>query len=358
MKKVNPLWIALFFMILTIALIILAVSRISINFSDNVTTVSAFGRHNLSFRVFYIENNIFTQNPISPHKYFMMSYTDYIEIDSRFSASFSEEMQINYTYRAEKRFVIRPMGSDRIVFEQRIPITEMSGETFANQLYFAAEAGQPGGVYTIFPKDHIEPYFEFVADQARQMAEGNIIAQGVRGFSAELFVEFTYIIRAPEFGLDETITQGYRIPLTTEFYTLSTTGVSNFEWINNIASDDTAITLPSVIIFVAVFSGSVFGLFYTIKLLMSDPNEHRREADNILKKYSHEIVIYDKPVNLEKYETMVVSDFRELLKLAINLNKHIMCYRNRMRTDFVVIVDDYACLYVIDYNESSTQNET
>ena len=350
--KTGLWWATLLFLFMIALLVVLAVSRLFVYFSNNGNIVSASGHHNLSFRVFYLENDLFAESTIPPHLYFLMSFTDFIEIDSRFSVSFSEEMQIYYTYRAEKRFVIRPMGGDRVVFEESFPMTEISGETFADRLYFNAEVGEPGGVYTIFPKDHIAPYFEFVADQARQMAEENVIAQGIRGFSAELLVEFTYTVRAPEFGLSETITQGYRIQLTAELYTLSMTGAPSFEWSGNIASvHDSEITLPTVIFFVALFSGSIFGLLYTIKLMTSDSNKYRREADSILKKYSHEIVVYDKPVDLTKYEPMAVSDFRELLKLAINLNKHIMCYKNRTRTDFVVIVDDYACLYVINYNE-------
>jgi len=40
----------------------------------------------------------------------------------------------------------------------------------ASGIYFNAENnGGPSGTYTIFPKDHIEPYFEFVANQYRKM---------------------------------------------------------------------------------------------------------------------------------------------------------------------------------------------
>ena len=87
-----------------------------------------------------------------------------------------------------------------------------------------------------------------------------------------------------------------------------------------------------------------------MKMSKANPNKYRQEADDILKKYAYEIVVYNKPVDLTKYEPMVVQEFGELLKLAINLNKHIMCYRDEVRTEFVVIVDGYACLYMISYN--------
>jgi len=33
------------------------------------------------------------------------------------------------------------------------------------------------------------------------------------------------------------------------------------------------------------------------------------------------------------------------VKLVINLNKHIMCFKDENRAEFVVIIDDFACCY-------------
>lgn len=349
------MWGAFLFLIILLALTIAAVGRLTVYFSEGAI-VSASGRQNLSFRVFYLENDIFTENPIPMHKYFLMSYTDYVEISSSFTANFSEEMDIHYSYIAEKRMVIQPLGSDRVVFEYFLPMSYASGEVTADSLYFSGENdGGPGGTYVISPRDYIVMYIEFIEDQARQMRDENAVARGLRGFSAELLVDFTYIVRAPDFSLRETVTQGYRIPLTTELYIPSLTGTSNFEWSDSIDLHDAPVTLQMITVFVVMFTGSTFGLTYCIRKLMSSPNKYRQEADYILKKYSHEIVVYDKPVDLNKYEPMAVRDFSELLKLAINLNKHIMCYKNRTRTEFVTIVDDYACIYVINYNGNGTK---
>jgi len=46
---------------------------------------------------------------------------------------------------------------------------------------------------------------------------------------------------------------------------------------------------------------------------------------------------------------MTVKEFVDLLKLAINLNKHIMCYKNSTKTQFVIIIDGYACFYEVNY---------
>jgi hypothetical protein len=48
----------------------------------------------------------------------------------------------------------------------------------------------------------------------------------------------------------------------------------------------------------------------------------------IFKKYAAEIVTSDVPLILDNYRLVPVGVFQELLKLAINLNKHIMCCHN------------------------------
>lgn len=205
-EKLPKWWGILLFSIILLALLIVAVSFLFSHFrGDNI--VSASGRQHLDFRVFYLDNDIFSDNPIPQNLDFLMSYTDYIEIDSGFTANFSEETAIYYSYLAEKRLVFRHTGTadanlNRIVYEEIFTLSEASGEVTANRLYFEAENnGEPGGSYTIFPKEHVVTYLEFIEDQARQMETANMIAQGFRGFSAELWVDFTYTIYAPGFEM-------------------------------------------------------------------------------------------------------------------------------------------------------------
>jgi len=51
---------------------------------------------------------------------------------------------------------------------------------------------------------------------------------------------------------------------------------------------------------------------------------------------------------------MPVGDFSDLLRLAINLSKHIMCYHNDTMAEFVVIVEDSAYCYKINYDSADT----
>lgn len=349
----TTLFFTITFFVLILAMIFAAVIYLSSYFDEGII-VSASGRKTLNFRVFYLENDIFDENPIPSNLNFLMSYTDFIEIENSFAVDFSEEKDIYYSYNAEMRMVIRPMGADghQIVFEEIFPLSEINGQATATRLYFNAEDnGAPGGVYRIYPKDHLELYFNFVEDQARQMEAENVIARGIRGFSADLLVNFTYTIRAPEFGLNEVVTQGYRIPLTTEIFTLDTTGVSSFDWRDDITVRDD-ITLTTAILIALVFALSVLGFFYNLKkLLTADINPQRQKVKGILKKYAYEIVVYNEPIDLTEYAIKTVKEFSDLLKLAVNLNKHIMCYQDENHSEFVVILDEFACFCAIDYDE-------
>jgi hypothetical protein len=80
-----------------------------------------------------------------------------------------------------------------------------------------------------------------------------------------------------------------------------------------------------------------------------EKNENRRVAKSILKKYADEIIISASPADLSEYKIVYVLQFKELLKLAVNLNKHILCFHNDEKADFCTIIDGYAYCYNINY---------
>ena len=355
--KINTLILS---SLLLVAVIIFALVYVVAHLRDDVT-VEVSGRAGVDFRVFYLENDFFPEGPIPNRLHFLMSFTDYIEVDSSLNVRLDEETEILYSYDAVQRFIIRYMGaidgvSNPVVFEYRTPLSSAEGSTFGDTISFPREGGNgPGGTYTIFPKNYTDFYLEFVDAQRNLMYQENVIAVGLRGFSAELFIDFTYNITLPEWGITETAIEGYRMWLSTEVYTLSTTGNSAAVFNRSIALSDPPpqITLLMVIIFIAAAALSIYGIIKGIGNIYADPNERRREAMAILKKYSGEIVVSDMAPQLSQYQFMPVSDFRDLLKLAVNLSKHIMCYHDDDMAEFVVIVEDNAYCYRIIYDNDN-----
>ena len=348
--KLARWWMVALFSVIIIALATVAFFFIrALRHEDYI--VSASGRQHSDIRVFYTDNDLFEENPIPGHLDFMMSHTDYIELHNSFSADFSAEMEIYYSYHAVKRFVVRHLGTtdpERFVYEEVFVLSDSSGQTVASRLNFRAyDDGEPGGVYTLFPHEYIDAYFAFVAAHADTLEQQSVIAPGFRGFSADLHIDFTYTLYSPEFGLHEVIAYGYIISLTTEIYTFIPTGTPAFNWQTNLIVQRVQITLPMALIFTAFLAVALIGLLFSLSKLREDPDSYHREVNLILRKYSNEIVIYDSPTSITKYEPRIVSDFDELLKLAVNLNKHIMCYTDDNFTEFTVIVDDFACIYKI-----------
>jgi len=182
-----------------------------------------------------------------------------------------------------------------------------------------------------------------------------MIAQGLRGFSAELLVEFTYTIYAPDIGLHESLTYGYRIPLTNEVFTFSETGMRAFDWESD-TNDAPVLTLPIIAAFIAAICLSAFGLRRSFLQMSEDPNEHKRKANAVLKKYADVIVISEVQPELTGYTCLPVTEFEELFKLAINLNKHIICCCSEDCAAFAIIVDNHAYSYTIVYHTNDTDD--
>lgn len=359
-SKAPQLWALIPSILLILVLMVFIISYWVSSRQNRFVEMS--GRVDLDFQVFYLENDIFPDNPVPRNLAFLMSFTDFIEVGSRFSAQFSEETEIHYNYSATKRVVIRYMSTtdgnlNPIVFEASYPLSESEGILTSRSINFPLRGGNgPGGTYTIFPKEHIDYYLEFVAAQALQMEEENIIARGMRGFSSELFIDFTYDIYVPDWDLRESVTLGYRLSLSSEVYSFIVTGDAAFGRVENLAAQPRQLTLPAAIVIVALFALGVYGVFSSIKKLQRDTDENRQEVADILKKYANEIVISKDSPLLSQYTLMRVSDFEELLKLAINLNRHIMCCYNDEQAEFALVIENYAyyyCIYFHGYSDST-----
>jgi len=316
------------------------------------TYVDVSGRAHLDFRVFYMENEIFDDNPIPQNLSFLMSFTDYIEMDSYFFAWFDEEVQIYYEYTATERLVIRHMATgdanaNPIVYEDMWQLSEISGSIFAGYINSAANSNGLGGTYTVFPRPHIDTYMHFVDAQARQMYAENIIARDMRGFSAELFVDFSLTINVPELDFIQTLDRGYRFSLSTEVYGFMLTGYpAFFETIPiSVLNLPFEMTFFVVVLLAAIVALAIYFFLLGIKQLRADPNEHKQAAKHILRRYANEIVVRDRPLNLTRYEIYRVSAFDELLKLAINLNRHIVAFHDDYFAQFAVLVDAYAYFF-------------
>ncbi|MCL1878333.1 MAG: DUF5305 domain-containing protein [Defluviitaleaceae bacterium] len=322
-------------------------------------------RQDIAFNVYYFENDVWYVNPVPRDLHFLMSFTDYIEFRSNFNLNFSEEVEVYYTYESNMRLVVTYMGSigastNPPLFVEHHDLSWIHGRETTDRLRINGDRDGNYGVYQVDPRPFIETYVYVMARQREQMAREGLIARGFRGMSAELWIDFTYTFDVPEHEIRESITRGYRLLLTGEVFSPVTTGASS-TFSDSVVIleivDGVEFSVRAIIVLVAVFVISTAGLIRSIIIVQADPNLERRRAKKILKKYAGEIVISAHPLELEQYIRTPVFEFEELIKLAINLNKHIMCYRGYRMVMFAVIVEAYAYTYAIEFFPEGVRGE-
>jgi len=349
----------LFFLaVFCVVCIIITIAAISQYFFFPATTdaaVRASGKNDLNFRVYYRENDIFGSGPMPAELNYLISFTAYFEIENSFSAEFSQETDALYQYTVSETLLIKQVkGPDNntnpVVYEEKTALTKQSGTVTGRFISFQGAIGEPGGVYIIDPEKQINTYRQFMNEQSAQMRKINITAERGLSFSAELLVDFTYNIHAEEIGVNETLTRGYRIPLSNEVYNFEDTGMPMFELSVPVREHEMPGLGITLLIFLW-FIANVTGVCYGIRQLTIEKNEQLREAKRIFKKYEDDIIFAADPPDLSEYKIIPVPYFRELLKLAVNLSKHILCFYNDEKADFCTVADGYAYCYSIYYKE-------
>lgn len=314
--------------------------------------VTATGRNNLDFNVFYFENEFFGENPVSNNLHFLGHFTDFIEIQSSFSADFSDEFDLNYSYTAQKRFVISHVsgGVSSVIHEQTFELSQEGGRVASDNLDFG------GGTYIVYPRDYMAKFLNFLEYNDGHLGSDAGLTPATpafRNFSAALFIEFTYSVAAFPVGITEISMRGFQIPIGDDVFTLTELGSPGFTASVNLSQDTVSLSAFSIIMFVLITAASGFGLFFSISRIFNDSSVEHGLASRILKKYRGEIIISKNAFDLSDYKLMEVEDFEEILKLAVNLNKHIMGYKNDKKAEFCVLVDEHAYYYVVNFERNS-----
>lgn len=350
-ELVKKFWLLVAGSIVTLTVLATAVLYVSQTL-DEGELIEVTGRTQTSFDVFYIENTLFPGNPVPARFHFIRQLTDYIEFTSGFSATFSEPMNVTYTYTARMRFVVNYAGAGTpMIYEEVNILTQVEGSVFTSHLFFnPAVEGTPGGVYRIELDEFERKFDDFVEYTVRLQGEGTDEGFAiVRNFSASLEIDFVYNLRVPHHGINETVTNSFNIPIGLSVFSLASTGPPGFTASIVAAPDAVALSMPLIIGLLALFILGGLGIYFGYQNLDFEENENRRKANDIIKKYGTEIVVSTKPLDILGLKVMMVDDFEDILKLAINLSKHINCYKDSTKAEFVTVVDYFAYCHRIEY---------
>jgi hypothetical protein len=313
----------------------------------------ASGRNDARFTVHYIENGLFGGGARPARTLYLMSFTDYIVFENSFTAQFKQEAVVSYRYSVTETLTVRPLrSSDRNsgfpVYEEIFTLSEMIGSVIGEHIFFdgSGSANEPGGVFVIDPKKYINLYTQFTEAHQLQM-QNQDMTERPPGFTANLLVEFSYHIRAEETGVNQTLIRGFNIPLLSEVVEGSETGASAFE-LSLPPGEPERLGLSTAILWFLWFTAHIAVICYCLRQLTMEKDVYRREVMHILKKYSDEITVLAEPVDLSGYKVISVIQFQELVKLAVNLNKHIFCVLSKENVKFYTIADGYAYCFFRD----------
>ena len=325
------------------------------------TLIEATGRGDIDFRVHYFENQLFPENPVPKNLHFLRHFTDYIEIDSSFSLWFGggKTFDVNFAYTAEKRFEITYLGlgpqASPIVFQQNTEIARAQGTASGNHMSFRPYSGPdwPGGTYTVRPNDFMEIFSNFLEYSEQRLEEG----VNLRGFSAELIIEFTLQLTARDAGLNEAIRRGYRIPIGVNVFSPEAMGNAGFtsSTLLEQGAENASPTVAMMGSLGAALAVGSLGLFAGLKKLTAkqEQNPRRQEYQAIMKKYGNEIVSSGGLADLRDFLATPVESFEELLKLSLNTGKLIVCHDQGDKAVFYVIADSIAFNFEILFTDTN-----
>jgi hypothetical protein len=324
-----------------------------LSFTAPDAALYASGKNNAGFRVYYLDNDVYGAGPAPLNLFYLISFTDRIEIVNSFSAEFSQDIDISYSYSAVATLRVKYINSsgstDPAVYEEKRTLAEDSGAVFGNAVQF------PNSVYTVDPREYIDIYKRFITRQRDQMVNEDVITDRTPMFTADLLIDFIYTVSDPLTGLNEMLTRGCEIPLTSEVYCVNFTGTPSFDV--NLALRSFTMPAPAVLALIALwFAVNIFGLCRCLLVLASDDNVFRRELKKIISKYSDDIIITTEPADFSGLKTADVAEFRELIKLAAGEGKHIQCYRDEGRAEFHTVSD--GCAYRFSLRDEPAGEET
>ena len=298
------------------------------------------GRNQLNFQVHYLPNPLFPNGPEGSVQ-FLRNFVDYIEITNNFSADISESLTINYRYTIRTNMTIHYGNTTGpVVFELEHTLAEGHGTTYG------AGISLPQGIYTIDLDHHMLAFETFMFHHERFLDDD---VTGFRSFTPQLNIEFIHTIETRPTFMTHTIINGFEIPLGQNVFTLTQFGQAGFSDAVMRHGASQGIGIGWIILILGLILLGLTGLLIGYMRLEVEENQQKKQVAQILKKYDTEIVQALAPMRLYNYQRVKVNDFDELLKLSINLGKHITFYTDKRKASFTLIVDTMAYQHIVSF---------
>lgn len=264
---------------------------------------------------------------------YAFEHVDYVRVNSSYNTSFTEKLDADYDYKALATLYVR----------------ERSGSISNTEALWKRE-------YTLDIKSkkfnsgtvlnsNIDLDLEKYANDAQ--AYVNSLAT-LQSFNFELKVDFIIKLTGSDDRFTSTHTETLTIPLTDTF----SPSVSNAP--ERITDHDVS---NKSLFTVSFFANSLniilcyVIIFLAIKSILAANTLYKETLNKYLKTYDDIIINTDSPMDFDKYEMLMINEFKELLDLSTNTNIPIMFYENNQGGLFYIYYNNMVYMHVV--NKSS-----
>lgn len=286
-------------------------------------------KNEINYSVYLLENEYIEQVFLGMNENYLYSYTDYISIVNNYSALFTEELKAEYRYKAIITLIARHARSQTASTNPEILnksyTIENESDYFNNKLSL---------------EHTYEINLNVYKEEAEKFAETLDIP-----VSAEIRVDFIYDLIGEDDRFRSNYIRSMTIPLSDEVFQISLS--DNKEKVNDYSvSNDTLFTVgfyanTALIILCYVI------IFLAIKVARAAESLYKETINKYLRTYDDVIINTSSPLDFDKYEMLMIDEFKELLDLANNTSSPIMFYENNQGGLFYVFTDNMVYMHIV-----------
>ncbi|MCL2038759.1 DUF5305 domain-containing protein [Candidatus Saccharibacteria bacterium] len=280
-------------------------------------------------------------NSVIRHPYLGMGLTyafdivDKIAIDHTYQSQLSQPAPLDYNYQSTISFIAQaprnnPPGEPAVIVDEIIQTLQ---DTRSQQSDGQLQTSQQ---IELDLTQYREKYLEIKSDL---------------GFTITGEIRIDFTVHAQNDDLDHTHTRSMIVPISEPYFQIQLEGDEHQS--TGHAAPRSSSLGPIIIITSSTITlcALTLGLFLTHKQ-KRDRLSSRRKIDSILRNYREQIIVTTTPVNPTAYkERVAIKDFKEMLKLAISIDKPIMFYEAKQAACFYVPKDSTLYAYIVNLDQ-------
>ena len=280
------------------------------------------------------DNGVISAPELGMNKTYAFETIENIEITNTYRSELSLPIAVRYDYMATVSFIGRisrlnqANGTEQVIVDEVIEVLRDSS------------VKRPQGNFKTTEQ------FAFNLNEYRERF--NTVQSNLDfPISGQIRVDFE--MKSHSNGaINNTIKCSVTIPVSEPHFQIRLDGEESQETDHAAPRRSSADTIRMIVTIVLIILFFVLGLYFS-KKVRSYKSWYRREVDKLLRDYNDAIIVTTTPITARAYrERVVIRDFKEMLKLATNLNEPIMYYEARRAVVFYILKNQIRYVFLIE----------